>query len=71
MQEIKAHSIGELKNDATGSARSAPLPTRDGEYCVFGDFVLDNNPPMWNVAIRVKGGANVLTLDQRNATSSS
>ena len=64
-QALNAHSVGIATTDATGHAKTPPLPA--GRYWVLSDAKVDNKRLMWNQPVDVKGTEASLTLDPRNA----
>jgi len=62
---LKAYSVGIATTDASGHAKTRPLPA--GRYWVLSQAQVDDKHLMWNERVEVKGGDKSLTLDARNA----
>ena len=65
MQALQPYSVGFVAADATGHARTPPLPA--GRYWVLSDAKIDNKHLMWLQPVDVKGAEASLTFDKRNA----
>ena len=62
---IQARTVSLVKTDAAGHARMASLPA--GRYYVFGTWIYDNHPMVWQEPIDLHPGGNTLALDLKNA----
>jgi hypothetical protein len=62
---IQARTVSLVKTDASGHARMASLPA--GRYYVFGTWIYDNHPMVWQEPIDLHAGGNTLALDLKNA----
>jgi hypothetical protein len=67
MQALQPISVGFLAADASGHARTPPLP--QGRYWVLSDANIDSKHMMWHQPVDVKGADASITLDQRNVMS--
>ena len=63
---LKVYTVGIATTDATGHARTPPLPT--GRYWVVSDAKVSNRHMMWNQPVEVKGVDASVTLGPGNAT---
>jgi hypothetical protein len=62
---LKTYSVGLATTDATGHARTPPLPP--GHYWVLSDATVGNKHLMWNQPVDVRNGEKLVTFDERNA----
>jgi hypothetical protein len=63
---INRQTVAGVRTDATGKATFAGVVP--GTYYLMGSTLNGGQMLLWNVKVELRGGANTVVLDQRNAT---
>jgi hypothetical protein len=65
LKALQASSVGLVKTDAAGHARTSTL--KPGRYYVFGAVTFNQRRMVWQVPIDLRAGSNALALGLDNA----